>query len=153
MLTMARLKLGAGILVGLFVAFALYVRLAPSDPTRWHVDQITAEGTGKPNEFRLAPSESPSFPVGPGDLAWAFDRMAMAQPRVRRLAGGPEELLTTYVQRSFWMGFPDYISVREVDLGNGRSAFAIWSRSRFGYSDLGVNRARVESWLAALPAE
>jgi hypothetical protein len=152
-MTMARVKLAAAVLAGLFVLFALYVRLAPSDPAVWHADPLTAQGTGRPNEHRLAPPEGPSYPMGTGDLAWAFDRMAMAQPRVSRLAGGPEELWTTYVQRSALMGFPDYVSVREIDLGDGRSGFAIWSRSRFGYSDMGVNRARVESWLAALPAE
>lgn len=152
MLTMKRLKLAGGVLGALVVLFALYVRLAPSDPEFWHADPATAPGTGWSNEFRLAQGEGPTYPVGAGDLAWAFDRMAMAQPRVSRLAGGPEELWTTYVQRSLLMGFPDYVSVREVDLGDGGSTLVIWSRSRFGLSDWGVNQARVESWLAAMPA-
>jgi uncharacterized protein (DUF1499 family) len=57
----------------------------------------------------------------------------------------------TYVQRSRFWGFPDYVSVRAVDLGDGSSALAIFSRSRYGASDLGVNRARVDAWLARLP--
>ena len=34
--------------------------------------------------------------------------------------------------------------------GEGRSALVILSRSRFGKSDLGVNRARITQWLEAL---
>jgi uncharacterized protein (DUF1499 family) len=48
------------------------------------------------------------------------------------------------------MRFPDYITLRTVDLGDGVSGIAVWSRSRYGYSDLGVNRERVEKLLAAL---
>jgi uncharacterized protein (DUF1499 family) len=33
--------------------------------------------------------------------------------------------------------------------GDG-STIAIYSRSRFGYSDLGVNQRRVEEWMTAL---
>lgn len=151
MLTMKRLKAAAAVVAALVVLFALYVRLAPSDPARWHGDPLSADAASGSNAFHLPPGEGPTYPVGAGDLAWAFDRMAMAQPRVRRLAGGPEELWTTYVQRSLIMGYPDYVSVREIDLGDGRSTLAIWSRSRFGLSDLGVNRARVERWLEAMP--
>jgi len=45
-------------------------------------------------------------------------------------------------------GWPDYISVRAVAVEGG-AALAVWSRSRYGYSDMGVNRARVGRWLAA----
>jgi uncharacterized protein (DUF1499 family) len=48
------------------------------------------------------------------------------------------------------MGFPDYVSVRFLDLGDGETGVAVYSRARYGQSDLGVNRARVENWLAAL---
>jgi uncharacterized protein (DUF1499 family) len=85
------------------------------------------------------------------DLAAAFDRIALSAPRTTRLAGSPGDLWTTYVQRSRLWRFPDYISVRAIDLGDGMSALAIYSRSRYGASDLGVNRARVEEWMARLP--
>ena len=35
---------------------------------------------------------------------------------------------------------------------NGQSTLSIYSRSIYGLNDLGVNRARVETWLAALRA-
>ena len=53
------------------------------------------------------------------------------------------------VQRSRVIGFPDAISVSARPDGKG-SRLSIWSRSRYGQYDFGVNRARVERWLAAL---
>lgn len=149
--------LAAGLVVAI-LGMDAFVRLAPSDPARWHGDPLSAPGTGKPNSFRLIPEGmhaeaadgvAPTFSMTAGELALAFDRMALAQPRTRRLAGSPEAGAVTYVQRSRVFGFPDYISVRFFDLPDGGSSLAIWSRARFGHGDMGVNRARVENWLAA----
>ena len=45
------------------------------------------------------------------------------------------------------MGFPDYTTVQLKD-----DRLMIWARLRFGRSDLGVNRRRVDRWLADLEA-
>jgi uncharacterized protein (DUF1499 family) len=134
----------------------VYIRTVPSDPAIWHADPLAAARTGRPNDFLVLPPgaaaadlTSPVYEVDAATLAQRFDAVAMGAPRVTRLAGGPQDLWTTYIQRSAMIGWPDYISVKAVDLGEGRSALAVWSRSRFGYSDLGVNRARAETWLAA----
>ncbi len=92
------------------------------------------------------------FRASPAELAQSVDRFAMAQPLVERVGGSPEEGFVTYVQRTPMVRYPDYISVKVVDLGDGTSALAILSRSRFGKSDLGVNKARMESWLAGIDA-
>ena len=55
----------------------------------------------------------------------------------------------TYVTRSALWGFPDYTSVKVVPDGAG-SVVTIFARARFGESDIGVNRARVERWLSQL---
>jgi len=136
----------------------LYVNATDGAPADWHRDPLTAEGAGRPNEFRVAPpgartdaADSPVFAMTPDDLARVFDAVALAQPRTRRLAGDPGERFVTYLQRTPLIGWPDYVSVRAVAVEGG-AALAIWSRSRFGYDDFGVNRARVEDWLAALAA-
>ncbi len=148
----------------LMIAGALiYVRVAPHDIATWHVDPLTAPTPTTPNSWRVAPpGQSPDSSGGsagqpsavyratPAELLAAFDRIAMAQPETVRLAGSPDEGLITYVQRSKLVKYPDYISVKAVDLGDGRSALAILSRSRFGKSDLGVNKARVTEWLKGL---
>jgi uncharacterized protein (DUF1499 family) len=147
--------LGVAVLVG----FGLWVRLAPSDPTVWHVDPLSEPGTGKPNAYRVLPegmgtrpadAAAPVYPVEAAVLAAAFDAHVIAQPRTTLLAGGPDALWATYVQRSRVFGFPDYVSVRFLDLPEGGSTLAIYSRARFGTSDLGVNFARVQDWVGGL---
>ena len=135
-------------------AGVLYVRTAPSDPSDWHIDPMAAERTGRPNDFMVRPPgffgadmESRIYPLAIGTLSRALDAVAASEPRVNRLAGNPDQGFITYVARSRLVGFPDYVSVRVVPSGDG-VAFAIWSRARFGYSDRGVNKARVERWIS-----
>lgn len=136
----------------------MWIRVAPDDPARWHVDPLGVVVSGASNAWRVAPegmgappdAVSAAWPISAAELASAFDRIALSAPRTSRLAGSPEELWTTYVHRSRLWAFPDYVSVRAVDLGDGEAALAIYSRSRYGASDLGINRSRVEDWLARL---
>ena len=138
----------AGLAVGL--------RSMPDDPAAWHVNPATAERTGKPNDYLVAPEGATAatpdviakiHETDPKSLLFQLD--AIARPQSDVVAGSVDELAITYVQRSTVMGFPDYISVRAVAAGTG-SALIIWSRSRYGHSDFGVNKARVEEWLSRL---
>ena len=61
------------------------------------------------------------------------------------LSGSVDSGHITYISRSRIMGFPDYITVQKFD-----GKLRIFSRLRFGQSDLGVNKRRVEGWLAQL---
>lgn len=136
--------LGAGLM--------LYIRLAPSDPARWHVDPFEAprpEGNGwlvRPEGGNAAPG---AVAGSPQEVLARLDAIARAWPRTRVLAGSVAAGRITYVTRSRLMGFPDYTSVAARP-GPGGTALAIYARQRFGARDLGVNRARVEAWLAAL---
>jgi uncharacterized protein (DUF1499 family) len=141
----------------LSVASVGWVRFAPSDPEQWHVDPELAPDEAQPNAWRVGPvaeagvdAVAPVYAVPAEELARALDEVALAEPATERLAGQPEDLWTTYVQRSERMRFPDYISVRALELEDGHSTLSIYSRARFGREDMGVNRARVERWLAAL---
>ena len=95
-------------------------------------------------------ADSPVFEMAAGDLAQAFHDYALSQPRVVRLSGPPEQLWMTFIQRSKWFGFPDYISVRIVPVDAGRSALIVYSRARYGGSDLGVNQERITGWVEGL---
>lgn len=137
---------------------AVAMRLVPDDPAAWHRDPLETERTGEPNDYLVAPEGAAraapdrvasTSPLPPAELMARFDAVALAAPRTQRIAGSPDDLWASYVQRSALFGFPDYISVRAVALPRG-SALAIWSRSRFGRSDMGVNEARVEGWLGRL---
>lgn len=77
----------------------------------------------------------------------AMDAVIRATPRTRVLAGTLDDGQITYVTRSRGFGFPDYTT---LSLSDGGQVIEIRSRLRFGKSDLGVNRARIERWLEAL---
>ena len=55
-----------------------------------------------------------------------------------------------FIQYTRLMRFPDTIDVQVLPVGDNQSTLAIYSRSLVGRNDFGVNRARVERWLAAL---
>jgi len=48
------------------------------------------------------------------------------------------------------MRYPDTIDIEVLSAGTNQSTVAIYSRSLVGSLDFGVNRKRVERWLAAL---
>ncbi|SEM77381.1 Protein of unknown function [Gemmobacter aquatilis] len=135
------------------LCFATFVRLAPMDPARWHVGLEVPMRTGKPNDLRLRPEggeiAAPVFAEPPEALAARIAALALAEPHTLLLAGSAASQHMTFVQRSALWGFPDIITVETLAVPGG-STLRLWSRSRFGYSDMGVNRARASRWLAAL---
>ena len=119
----------------------------------------TASGASGEGGATAAPAnlETRLYPSSPRALLARFDAIARAQPRTRLLAGDPDSLMITYVQRSRVFGFPDYLTAKAVAVesgtGEGGAGLIIWSRARYGRGDFGVNRARVEAWLALLDAD
>ncbi len=141
------------ILVLLLVAGLLYIRLAPSDAERWH-KQAYASG--------MEPQEKKNGfvwrrPVtGDGkEMLRALDAIIMDTERTTRLTGAVTEGQITYVTRSKLLGFPDYTTVGIYDglIEDPQARYLeINGRLRFGGSDLGVNRQRIEGWIDALEA-
>ena len=126
------------VLLTIFIGLGLYVRLAPSDPARWHAMP------GEMEDRDLDGGAKRVIQAGEGDLA-RLHGIAVATPRTKVLAGSVEEGMITYVTRSRVFGFPDYTTVQqEADL------IKIHARLRFGKLDMGVNAARVDAWLVAL---
>ncbi len=120
------------------VALAAYFRLAPTDPAVWH--EMPAGAT----ESQTANSVTRTVAAGADGLG-RLDRIIRHTPRTRHLAGSLEQGTITYVTRSAVFGFPDYTTVLQNDDG-----LTIYGRARFGHSDFGVNRTRVEGWIKAL---
>jgi uncharacterized protein (DUF1499 family) len=100
-----------------------------------------------PAGFQPAPDlVTPAYPLPPGQLYAAVTRMAAAQPLTFPAAAYPDRLQAHFVARSAMFNFPDLIAVQvQPD-----STVVLYSRSVYGYSDLGVNRRRLESWVTAL---
>lgn len=121
------------VLVGLLA----FVRLAPTDLTRWH--QPIAE-TNSQNmvggAIRVIEADEAAF-------ARVIDA-ARALPRTQVVAGSVDEGRVTYVTRSKWIGFPDYTTIEYSD-----GVLKLHARLRFGRSDFGVNRERLERLLTA----
>jgi hypothetical protein len=139
------------LLVGAFVA---WVRLAPNDPGDWHVDPLTATRTTQGGWLVRPEGGDAAGPVIAADAAAvleALDRIALATPRTVLLAGSVAEGRLTYMTRSALMGFPDFTTVTTVPAEGGVTP-VLFARQRFGDGDMGVNRARVEDWLAQLTA-
>ena len=138
--------------LALLLAGMAYVRLAPMREAEWHVAPEADRRTGKPNDYLVAEGGDRAAvlrPERPADLLAQIERIALSEPRTIRLAGTLDDGFVTYVQRSRVMGYPDAISVRAKPEGTG-SRLTIWSRSRYGHGDLGVNRKRVTRWLDRL---
>ncbi|CAJ1412119.1 unnamed protein product [Effrenium voratum] len=124
------------------------------------MDFETFKLTRKPNQFLIAPdgycqnakphAAPKTYPVDAQKLEDAFADVALAEPRVTRKQADDGQ--REFVQRSALMRFPDTITFEAIDLGGGKSTLAIYSRSKVGHSDLGVNKKRIEDWLAKLDA-
>jgi len=136
-----------------------HVSSVEHDVAVWHVDPLTVPQSVQPHSFRMAPpalteefvdAPSPVYTVNPTLMAKAFDDYVLSQSKTIRIAGSPEEGWMTYVQRSQSLNLPDYISVKFIDLNGGNSTIAIYSHSRFGYDDRGVNKSRVLAWVNTL---
>jgi uncharacterized protein (DUF1499 family) len=93
---------------------------------------------------------TPSYPLQADRLFVAIQAVATGQPRTYPAAAYPDRLQAHYVARTAVLNFPDLIIVQVTPISPGSSTLIIYSRSVYGHSDLGVNRKRVDIWLAAL---
>ena len=117
------------------VALMAFVRLAPSEPMRWHQ---------MPDTITDRDLDGGAMRRAVGNLA-VLDRIIRDTPRTQVLAGSVQQGMVTYVTRSRVFGFPDYTTVRQDG-----EMLEIYARLRFGRSDLGVNADRVDGWLGRL---
>lgn len=117
---------------------------APSRPN-WALAASEGVATAAEPTRRVA-----AFAVPPAALLDALDAVAAVEPRVERLDDGSDPTYRAYIQRSALMRYPDVVSARAVALEPNKTGLLLLSRSVYGYSDLGVNRQRVDRWLASL---
>jgi uncharacterized protein (DUF1499 family) len=125
------------------------------------IDFASLERGPYPNQYLVCPAgmcaaetdgAAPVFAVPVARLQAAWEAMVAQQPRVQLLRRELTNQQIDYVQRSRLLRFPDLVTVRFVPVDDGHSTVAIYSRSVYGRGDMGVNRARVEEWLAKLKA-
>ncbi len=105
----------------------------------------------KPNWYLMCPKDfcntkpdlvSPCFEANEGKLKAAWERVIAKEPRISKISETKE--VTQYIQRSLVFRFPDYLSVQFIALNSDQSTLALLSFSKYGHSDFGVNKDRVD---------
>lgn len=133
-----------GILLGLallFVGFAVWVRIAPSPAATWHVaDPASFPDPSTPNFAR-----ADRLVQMPLSEVVSFINAQATSDGATLLAGS--ETNGTWLTRTRVMGYPDYVSVKLTAVNESETRMEVLSRSRFGYGDMGANRARLRRWL------
>ena len=128
--------------------------------TTHSIDFETLKRPGTPNTFLLAPEGfckhakidmvAPVYAAPAAKLRQEFLSIVIAQPRTSHALADEKGLYDDFIVRSAMFRFPDLVAVKFIDLKAKTSTFALYSRSVYGRSDLGVNRRRSLAWLAAL---
>ena len=141
------------------------LRPVPLDVT--HIERPDRPNTAlaAPAGFHPVPDvETRVYDVSVSRLYDAIRAVAHDEPRTFPAAEFPDRHQADYVVRSAVFNFPDLVTVVALDPAaqsvaggrspeqaeTGSSSLIIWSRSVYGRSDLGVNRARILTWLKAL---
>ena len=99
-----------------------------------------------PAGFAPAPDMvTPTYHVPAARLYAAIQAVAAAQPRTYQAAAYPDRLQADWVVRSAVFNFPDLVTAQAPRPGAGAATLVLYSRSVYGYGDLGANRRRVDS--------
>jgi hypothetical protein len=124
-----------------------YIRLAPSDPQRWHIALAPRPAILAAPSLQVVTLTGGAYVDVPAstDTLAKLDQIAMATPRTKRLAGSVAEGRITWITRSALFGFPDYTTAQVAD-----GQITLYARLRFGNGDQGVNAARLGLWAAEL---
>lgn len=119
----------------------------------------TLERPTSPNTYLVCPAEHttatvdrepPAYNVSRDQLETAWLQALADEPRLTRRASDASAHRHLFVQRTPVFRFPDVIQIAFIEVGSGGATLCIYSRSVYGYSDLGKNRERVEDWLARI---
>ena len=144
-----KLFISVATLFGIVIFAAVAFRVMPMDAARYHIRPALAVPPSTPNFVLMVGDEALVLPRNLADVA-ADVALKAASDGAVLLAGQPEDGFVTYVYRSRLMGFPDALSLTLDPTDEGGTRVQIFSRSRVGSSDVGVNAARVADWVAAL---
>ena len=122
------------------------------------VEFATLRRRATPNDALICPrdicpqaqpdAEPPVFPVPGARLRSLVSEAALAEPGTSLIERGQQQ--DRYLVRTRFMRFPDTVIVQVFDRGEDGSTLALYSRSQIGSSDFGVNRRRIERWVARI---
>lgn len=122
-------------------------------------DPTTAARNTEPNDALWCPDGAcsakadrapPSFALSADQLYAAWLKVVAGQPRATLIDADPTLRLIRASERTPLFRFVDDVTIRVLSLADGRSSYAIWSRSRLGAYDFGVNARRLQRWGTAV---
>ena len=93
---------------------------------------------------------APTYAMPAAALYRALRDVAAHEPRATLQAAYDDRLQAQYVVRSAVLNFPDLVMVEALPAGPQAATLVVWSRSVYGWGDMGANRRRAQAWLAAL---
>jgi len=143
----------------LAAAVVVGARFVMSAPPGAPLDFATLTRPDSPNTYLLAPDSAsqaepdgtaPWFDMPPADLAEAWKAVAEEQPKTVKVWESEDGLQVSYVQRTPLMSYPDTITAQVITNSDNQSSLMVYSRSHYGYSDMGQNKKRIDAWIAAL---
>lgn len=123
------------------------------------VDFKTLRLKETPNQFLMCPenychatpdAKSPVWNEPVASLKQRWNGFIDTVPQTDLVESDEAAETYTYRIRTPLLRFPDDVTVQFVALDEGRSSLAIYSRSHYGYSDLGTNQRRVGEWISRL---
>jgi uncharacterized protein (DUF1499 family) len=125
------------------------------------LDFATLKPPATPNWFLAAPEGlcrhakateiAPVFQISKDELWRRLAAWIQAEPRMTVHDQDKQAFYLDVTQRSLVFRFPDRLTVQLLDAAApGSSTLAVYSRSKYGRSDLGVNARRVKRLFAAL---
>lgn len=126
------------------------------------LDFNALERPASPNTFLAAPKgsyedarpdlDTPAFDIPVSELCRKLRGVISAEKSWKRLQASEDGMQMRFVAVTSFLRFKDdvFVSVLPVEGDAGASTLAIYSASRVGYSDFGVNEKRVRDLLARL---
>lgn len=134
----------------------------PIDPVDW----ATLTRSPTPNDALICPAgycprarpdrEPPTYALEPSAVLARLRETVRAEAHTVELPNLGGDRTARFIQYTPLMRYPDTIDIAVIPVANGSAAggttLALYSRSLIGHGDFGVNRARLDRWLAALDA-
>ena len=149
--------------------YGIYYGLAKLTGSRLAIEPVewaTLTRSSTPNDALICPAghcpharvdrEPPTYAIEPSALLARLREIVRAEAHTVELPNSAGDRTARFIQYTPLMRYPDTIDLAVLPVANGSAAggttLALYSRSLIGRSDFGVNRARLERWLAALDA-
>lgn len=143
------------------VAIFLFLPLMTwASPTQFNFDRLESIDNSKgylacPENYCNDKKKlvTPVFNMSRAKLEEKWQMVAATLPRTQLISQNEKTDEYVYTQRSMMLHFPDDIFIKFVDLGENKSGILMYSQSRYGHYDFGINKARVKDWLKLLQSQ